>query len=44
MNNKAEALRNLSAPAFEVPNVPAQSNLCRGCAEVSLPEALLALL
>lgn len=43
MNNKAEALRNLSVPAFEVMNTPDEAARRRLCI-LSLPEAVLCLL
>lgn len=43
MNNKAEALRNLSVPAFEVTNMPVADEAAQGLWVRSLPEAVLCL-
>lgn len=40
MNNKAEALRNLSVPAFEVRNTPEADEAARRLCAWSLPEAV----
>jgi len=40
MNNKAEALRNLSVPAFEVMNMPAADEAARRLRVRSLPKAV----
>lgn len=44
MNNKAEALRNLSVPAFEVTNTPAADEAARRLWVWSCPEAVSCLL